>query len=446
MYIKLIYPKMSRRPMDTDLKLRMSPPLGLYTIANMFRDKHKVVVVNENIEPINYDDGPDIVGISMSLDAYPRAVEISKRFREKGIKVVGGGIHVTTAPEFISNNVFDTLCIGPAELTWPQIIKDVQQGVLKQRYTCTRPIKSEEIVGPAYDLIRKNEEYLFCNVMHASRGCPFRCDFCYNSSLNRSYVARPISSILQEIRQMGRKHILLIDDNIFGSSKWLKEFLAAVKPLKIKWHCAISINIAEHPKLLDEMYASGCRGMFIGFESISPDSINSVHKVQNHTTTYEDAIEAIHSRGIMINGSFVFGLDSDTPKTFRATLDWIVKNKIETVTSHILTPYPGTRLYKQMEEEGRITSNDLSLYNTAHVVFKPLHLTPDQLYDGYLWMYEQVYSFKNILRRIPKSREQIIPYLLFNLVYRKFGKWTDKLCKIITYKRLGKIVETLSGC
>lgn len=193
------------------------------------------------------------------------------------------------------------------------------------------------------------------------------------------------------------------------------------------------------------MKESGCKSLFIGFESINSDSINNVHKIQNSTGKYEKAIKAIHDRGIMINGSFVFGLDGDTPETFKATLDWIVKNKIETVTSHILTSYPGTALYDRMKNEGRIISDDLSLYNTANVVFKPRGMTEKELYDGYIWIYKQVYSLKNIFKRIPESKGQRISYLLFNLLYRKYGKFTDFLCKRITYKRIGIIAERLSN-
>ena len=172
--------------------------------------------------------------------------------------------------------------------------------------------------------------------------------------------------------------------------------------------------------------------------------MQNVHKVQNSTREYEQAIAAIHKRGIMINVSFVFGLDGDTPETFDATVDWIVKNRIETVTSHILTPYPGTALYDRMQDAGRITSHDLSLYNTAHVVFQPLGMTADELYKGYLHVYDKVYSLKNIWKRLPETRSQRMPYLIFNLLYRKYGRFTDLVCKFITYQRMGKIGEQLA--
>jgi len=240
------------------------------------------------------------------------------------------------------------------------------------------------------------------------------------------------------------KHIMFIDDNFVGNREWTKAFMTAIKPLKIKWNAAVSINVAYDGELLDMMKESGCQSLFIGFESINPKSITDVHKVQNSTENYEKAIKAIHDRGIMINASFVFGLDGDTKETFQTTLDWIVKNRIETVTSHILTPYPGTALYDRMAKEGRIVTDDLSLYNTANVVFQPVNMTSEELYEGYLWIYKQIYSLKNIWKRMPKSKNQRAPYLLFNFLYRKYGKFTDWICKCITYKRIGILAEKMA--
>lgn len=439
MYIKLIQPQMLKRPMDTDLKIHMAPPLGLLTVANLLRKDHKVVLENENVQEIHYDQ-PDIVGISVTVDVFPRAMEISKRFREHGCIVVAGGIHITTASETIPPDAFDILCIGQAEGTWPAIISDYQKGDLKKIYRCSGEIRADQIVSPAYDLL-KTAPYLYCNVVHTSRGCPYRCDFCYNSSAAHQYINRRIEDVIRDIRAIGLRHVMFIDDNFTGNPAWTRRFLNAIKPMKLKWNAAVSINVANDPELLDLMRDSGCRSLFIGFESVNPASIAEVHKTHNTLIQYEKAVEENHSRGIMINGSFVFGLDGDTPATFQATLDWIVRNKIETVTSHILTPYPGTVLFDRMKAEGRIVTNDLSLYNTAHVVYRPQNMTADELYQGYLWMYRQIYSLKNIWRRLPDAKVQRSTYLLFNLLYRKFGRLTDWLCRKVTYERIGKLAQ-----
>ncbi len=443
MYIKLIQPKMEKRPMDNDIKIRMSPPLGLLTIINILRDEHRVVLENENIQEICYDDTPDIVGISVTVDVLPRAIEIARKFRKRNIPVVAGGIHITSAAETIPPDSFDVLCIGAAEGTWPDIVNDFQNGSLKRLYRCGCNLGGDDIASPAYDILKKSE-YLYCNVVHTSRGCPFRCDFCYNSGKEHVYINRAIEDVIADIRAVKSRHIMFIDDNFAGNRKWTCDFLKAIAPMNLKWNAAVSINAAFDSELLDLMAESGCQSLFIGFESINPKSIGDVHKLQNNTDKYEEAIRAIHKRGIMINASFVFGLDGDTKETFKNTLDWIVKNRLETVTSHILTPYPGTELYNRLKNQGRIITDDLSLYNTSHVVFKPVGMTAEELYSGYIDIYKKIYSFKNIFRRMPKARKQLAPYLLFNLMYRKFGKFTDFLCKLITYKRIGLWAEKLS--
>lgn len=442
MYVKLIQPKMKMRPMDTELKTSMSPPLGLYTIASLLRHEHTVVVQNANIEDIEYDT-PDIVGIMVTLDMLPAAIKIAERFREKQVPVVAGGVHVTTAPDTIPHDAFDALCIGAAEGTWPHIMNDLAAGCLKPVYRCSSAFTGRDIVSPAYDMIPK-DKYLYCNIIHTSRGCPFKCDFCYNSFGGHRYIHREINDIVEEIKQIGSKHIMIIDDNFIGDPQWTKELLRAFIPLKIKWNAAVSINVASIPGMLDLMAESGCQGLFIGFESINADSISSVNKTQNRRADYERAIEEIHKRGIMINASFVFGLDEDTPDVFRKTLDWIVEQKLETITSHILTPYPGTTLYNQFVHDNRLTSDDLSCYNTAHVVFRPKNMTPEQLYQGYLWIYKELYTFKNIIKRLPRAKKQWPAYLMFNLVYRKYGKFTDKLCRRFTYERIGRLAERIS--
>ena len=442
MYVKLIQPRMEKRPMDTDLKIHMSPPLGLLTVANLLRGEHRVVLENENVESIRYDDRPDVVGISVTVNVLPRAIEIARRFREKGCVVVAGGIHITAAYDTIPEDAFDALCIGHAEGTWPQIMRDVQAGTLKRIYRCDPALKREEMVSPAYDMLREGP-YLYCNIVHTSRGCPYRCDFCYNSCADSRYVRRSIPDVLRDIEQTGLKHVMFIDDNFAGNPAWTRELLRAILPLKLKWNAAVSIDAAMDGALLDLMKESGCRSLFIGFESVNPASLSDVHKHQNRREQFETAVREIHRRGIMVNASFVFGLDGDTPETFRATLDWIVKNRIETVTSHILTPYPGTTLYARMKDDGRIRTDDLSLYDTAHVVFEPKGMSSKELYDGYIQIYKNIYSLKNILRRMPEAREQRSAYLLFNLLYRKFGRLTDGLCRLVGYHRIGRLAQRI---
>ena len=438
----LIQPKMRMRPMDTTLKTRMSPSLGLLTVAQAIRDESEIKLINENVgDKIDFDDKVDLVGITVTVDTLPRAIEIAEGFQKRGVKVVAGGIQITCCPES-AKGYFDVLSIGYAEGTWPFIIRDYKSGCLKNVYTCIK-IKPEEILSPAYDLL-DYRKYLYVNVVSASRGCPFKCEFCYNSAKNirDSFVNRRIEDVIADIKALKRKHIMFIDDNFIGNPKWTREFLERIKPMKIKWNAAVSANVADIPGMLDLMKESGCQGLFIGFESLNEDSIKTAQKGQNNVAKYEWIISEIHKRGIMINASFVFGLDDDDETTFPRTLEWIVKNKIETVTSHILTPYPGTAQHQRMHEEGRITSYEQEKYTTSEVVYTPKKLTPERLKAGYLKIYKDIYSFKNIFKRMPEYQRW--GYLLFNFAYRRYGGITEKICEIIGYNRIGYVCEKLS--
>ena len=444
MKIKLIQPAMIQRPMDTKLKTRMAPSLALLTLANLTPKEHEVIIENENVESINFDEKVDLVAITVTVDVMNRAIEIAKEFRKRSVKVVAGGIHITADPKG-AYGYFDAICVGMAERIWQRILFDAQNDSLKEIYNDMLSISGQEIVSPDYDII-DNSKYLYTNIISTSRGCPFECDFCYNSSqsVHKAYINRPIEDVIREIKTLRTRHIMFIDDNFIGNPSWTKKFLAQIKPLGLKYNAAVTSNIVDMPDILDDLKESGCQSLFIGFESINDKAIDSVNKVQNSVGKYERLVEELHKRGIMINASFVFGLDEDDSSVFEKTLDWIVKNKIETVTSHILTPYPGTRLYENLHKQGRITDFDLSKYNTANVVYRPKNMTQEELYDGYLWIYKEVYSFKNIIKRLPNSKKQWIPYLAFNLLYRRFGKLTEKICEIISFRRVGSITRWFS--
>ena len=444
MKIKLISPKMSLRPMDSEFKRRISPSLSLVTIAALIEGKHFVYIEDENAQEINFNDSPDLVGITANVDTAKRAYEIASKYKEKNVLTILGGIHVSANPEEALKHA-DSVCIGEAEEIMEEIILDAQQGTLKQRYYNPRPTGSQNIPLANWSLINKFK-YLYTNIICSSRGCPFKCDFCYNSSsyVHNKYRNRPIDSILKEIQRLGTRQVMFIDDNFIGNPYHTMELVRKLKPLELTWHAAASANIVHMPKLLDEMKDSGCKSLFIGFESINDESIKSVHKVQNNISLYEKLVQELHSRGIMINASVVFGFDNDNAHVFKNTLDWLAKNKIETMTAHILTPYPGTVLYKKLLLENRIIDFDINHYNTANVVYKPKNMTSGELYQGYLWAYDQFYSFKNILKRLPEDKSQRTSYLLFNFGYRKFGKITSLFGKPGLMNLIGKLGRRLA--
>lgn len=432
------------RPMDTGLKIRMSPCLGLYVIANLLRNTHDVIVESENVQKLNLKQKVDLVGISVTVDTLDRAIEIAQKYKALNIPVIAGGIHISACAEECLQ-YFDAVCAGPCETVLPQMINDLQSGNLQKIYYCKQPLSAENIVSPAYDLI-KNSKYLYCNIIFTSYGCPYKCKFCYNSceAYKDIYVQKPIEQVLSEIKQINRRHVMFIDDNFIGNPTYTMQLLQAIKPLKIKWNAAVSANIVDMPDLLDEMQVSGCQGLFIGFESLRKTALENVNKYQNQTEKYEKLVYEIHKRGIMINASFVFGLDGDDKTVFDETVKWIIDNKIETVTSHILTPYPGTELYEKLLKENRITCFDYSKYNTSNVVFIPQNMTAEELRKGYLRVYKKVYSFKNIFKRIPAAKKQRKPYLFFNFFYRKFGKFSNIVCQIFGYKRIAFLAAKMS--
>jgi len=441
MNILLIQPKMNKRPMDTDLKTRMSPPLALFTLLNLTPPGHETRIVNENIEKIPYDYPADVVGLTVTLDVFPRACAIAKKFQSRGIPVVAGGIHITCCPEKCVSH-FDAVCVGPAERVWADMLEDAAAGRLRKIYQDTDGFRGDEIVSPNYDAIDR-KKYLFTNIVTTSRGCPCRCDFCYNSCDNSLYVRRPVSDVIRDIQSLHTRHIYFVDDNFIGDPAYTRELLLRLKDMDIKWNAAVTTKILNQLDLLDLMVETGCQSLFIGFESINDAALAGVHK-DNRFEQYDRLAEELHRRGVMINASMVFGLDGDGPEVFGNTLGWLVDNKIETLTAHILTPYPGTRLYTRMDQTGRIDDRDLSHYNTAHVVFRPLNIGVKELCRGYLKIYKQFYSLRNIFRRRPENSRQRKPYFLFNFFYRKYGRFSAALCKIIPMNLLGRFAEWIS--
>ncbi|KGK81036.1 radical SAM protein [Desulfosporosinus sp. HMP52] len=427
MKIKLIQPKMSLRPMDSEFKRLMSPSLSLLVLAALTPKEHSIIIEDENANLLNLEDSPDLVGITVNIDTSNRGYQIAEYYRKKKVPVILGGIHVSANPEE-ALQFADSVCIGEAENVWLDILSDVSLGQLKPKYYSTKIADPSKIPIPRWSLTPSGK-YLYTNIIVASRGCPFN---------------RPIANVLEEIKQLKTKHVMFIDDNLIGDIGWTRAFLEEIKPLGLKWNAAVSANILNHLDVLDQMQESGCQSLFIGFESINEQSIRSVQKFQNKRENYERLIHELHKRGIMVNASLVFGFDHDSPQVFQNTLDWLVKNKVETMTAHILTPYPGTILYERFFSEGRIVDFDLSHYNTANVVFSPKQMSQKELLEGYLWIYKEFYSFKNIFKRIPDHPKQKVPYLLFSLIYRKFGKLISKIASFGFMSSVGRLARKLS--
>ena len=420
MTIWLIRLKIQLRPMDSYFKQCMSPPLALYIIKQITPAQHAVHIIDLNLNMKLPKEKPDLVGITATVDNTPDACELSRVFRAQGVKTVVGGIHAMANPDYFIDD-FNSVCTGNAELVWAQILTDAEQDTLKKIYANPRPLESRDI--PVIEAPPEGKNYLFDNAVTATRGCPFSCDFCYNSSLKRPLVTRNIDDVSKEIDKLGTKHVLFVDDNFIADVSYARRLTERLGAMGVTWGCAVSFNILRHLDLMDRMAVCGCKTLFIGFETLNAESLASMNKKQNNMQKYEKLVEEIHARGMMINASIMLGLDEDTKESIRASIRQLIDWRVDTLTTHILTPYPGTRFYEKMKESGRIINDDLSKYNTAHVVFQPARISKDALYREYLRVYKTFYSWRNIFRRSPSdNRVRRISYLLFNIIYRKLGK------------------------
>ncbi len=445
MKIKLISPLTCLRPMDSLWKTRMAPPISLLVLSALTPKHHQITMVDENIKKNDFKDNPDLVGITIKVDTFCRAAEIASKYRSRGIPVVVGGVHATAVPEQCAE-IADAVVIGEGETLWPLLLREFENGIpLKKFYRNETPVDISTVPVPDWSLLQENN-YLFTNTLRIGRGCPWTCDFCYNScrNMNSHYRMKPISNILREIESLKTNHVMFIDDNFIGNPQKSRLLLKEFKKLNLTWHTAVSANIGQHEDILDDMAESGCKTLFIGFESVNRDNISAAGKKQNKIETYNDTVKKIHDRKMMVNASFAFGFDGDTPNVFNDTLKWLETNKVETMTGHILTPYPGTVLYERWLREGRIIDHDLTHYDTAHVVFKPFGMSPEDLSKGYLKIYDDFYSWASILKRMPEAREQRIAYLEFALFYRKLGKITSWFGEKVGMRRMAKLATALA--
>lgn len=444
MWIKLISPRFSRRPMDSAWKTRMSPPLGLLAVGALTPPEHRVTLADENVERVDFGDKPDLVAFSVTADTFNRASDVARLYRARGVKTVMGGIHPTACPEDCLRET-DAVVVGEAEGSWPRLVQDRADGRLERLYRPLGPVDLTSVPLPRWDLIQGNR-YLFTNTLTIGRGCPWRCEFCYNSSTNieARYRTKALDQIRNEIQSLGIRHVMFIDDNFIGDPPFARRLTAMLGQMDLTWHAAVSADIGRHDGLLEAMAAAGCRSLFIGFETLNPENLMHCRKTQNRVEAYDATIGRIHELGMMVNASVVFGFDQDGPAVFEETVDWLERNRVSTMTGHILTPYPGTRLHRRMEREGRIVTRDLRLYNTAHAVFKPARMTPEELERGYRRAYNRFYSWRSIGARLPVMADQRAAYLMFNLCYRKFGKVTSYAGRAIGMRPLAKLAKALS--
>jgi len=420
MRIKLIYPRMNKTCRGTAVKSRLAPPQGLLALAAVTPEKHAVTIVDENVMRLDTHDRPDLVGITVYVATAPRAYALADAYRARDVPVVLGGLHVSALPSEARRHA-DAVVVGEAERIWPVLLSDLERGRLQARYESEPPPLNglprlpREMIGPL--------TYLTRNSLLAARGCNRRCAFCYRSSLPRSKLrTRPVEEVVAEASNLEGHAIVLLDDNLAADRAYARRLFAALRGLDKVWMGAASIDVAEDERLLDLMAESGCCSLFIGIESLNQRNLDAVRKGSNRTALYEEHVQRIRARGIMINGSFVFGFDHDGPAVFDETVSWAVANRLDTATFHILTPYPGTPLFKKLAEEGRILDRDWAHYDTAHVVFQPRGMSVDQLQAGYERAYDLFYRWSAILQRASADGWGRLPRLMLNVGYKRMNR------------------------
>jgi radical SAM superfamily enzyme YgiQ (UPF0313 family) len=383
-------------PLFRPVKYSLFPPLGLATLAAYLSPDDQAVLTDEHVERAKLDDRPDLVVIQVYITSARRAYEIADHYRRLGVYVVLGGLHVTSLPDEAAQHA-DSIFLGPGEDTWPQFLADFRAKRPQKRYES----RIRTLVGlpPIRRDLIKRHLYLVPNSIVVTRGCPHVCDFCYKQAFfqgGKSFYTQPVDDALSEISRLPGKHLYFLDDHLFGHKRFANDLFAGMRGMGRVWQAAGTVNSVLEFNLLEKAASCGLRSLFVGFETTNVASLKSSRKFQNINRSYEDAIKRIHDAGVMVNGSFVFGMDEDDESVFERTVEWAVEQGIETATFHILTPYPGTQLYERMKKEGRLLHSDWDLYDTRHTVFQPAKMTPGQLEDGYWRAYRNFYTWKNI--------------------------------------------------
>jgi len=446
MKVKMILPALTEAnsPFWRPIKYSLFPPLGLATLAAYLDSEDEVSIVDEHVEKLEMDDEPDLVVIQVYITSAYRAYEIADRYRAKGAYICLGGLHVTSLPEEAAQHA-DTIFIGPGEDIWPAFLSDYRAGQPKREYH-SRTRTMADIPYPRRELIKRNL-YLVPNSIVVSRGCPYRCDFCYKEAFfkgGKSFYTLTVDRALAEIESLPGKHLYFLDDHLFGNPFFASGLFEGMRGMGRLWQAAGTVGSILKPGLMEKAVESGLRSLFVGFETLNPSNLKLQHKYQNLDRDYSQAIRRLHDLGVMVNASFVFGMDEDDSSVFDRTVEWAIQQGIETATFHILTPYPDTVLYKNMEREKRILTSNWDLYDTWHTVFKPLKMSPEALEKGYWRAYDDFYKWNNILRSsfVHDQAFDVLRHLAYTGGWKKFEPLWDW---VIRAKRVANFLPLLES-
>lgn len=419
MKIGLIYPSINfngrRMRIKGNHRKGFFPPLNLCTLAGLTPSDIEVSLCDENNSEIDFSAEYDLVGITSMTGTAPRMYQIADTFRARGVPVVLGGSHVSALPEEALEHA-DAAVVGEAEETWPLLIRDFQAGKMKPLYRgehqpdlCNIPLPRRKILKPG--------GYYYTNTVQTTRGCPFDCSFCSVTKMfGGKYRFRPVDEVLDEIANLNGLNVIgFTDDNIMANKNRSMELFERLRELKIVWGGQATIFNLDDEELLDSAYQSGCRALFLGLESTSPESLKDANKDKiNDPRRYLEIIGKLNKRKIRLLGSFVFGFDNDTESVFEETVEFAIKAKLTLAQFSVLTPFPGTDLYRKLDDEGRIFTKDWSKYYQGEVVFHPAKMSAETLRRGQKWAWDKFYQHRSIIKRTWRLRGWFPPTWLAN--------------------------------
>ncbi len=414
-------------------KQAFTTPLFFAVFNGLTPGNHEKIFINDIVEKIDFDQEYDIVAITVMTVQADRAYQIADIFREKGTTVILGGVHPTVLPEDAKKHA-DSVVVGEAENLWHAILEDYENNSLKDFYKDTSfpsldtvPISSYENIN--LDIYTRNPGKKMPPLpLYATRGCPYGCKFCSVTKIfGKSYRMKPVEHVIKEIEELqklGVTDIFLVDDNIAFKPEYSRKLFKALKKTGINWLSQISTTVLKNPDLIELAADSGCFALFVGIESINSDSLVFAQKGFNKTDEYITLFNKLNDAGIMPLYSFIFGFDTDTPEQFQATLDYLEKNKIYYPIFWLMTPLPGSELYDELKEEGRINENKTwSEFGATSVVFKPKNFTEHELTDYYWETYQKFYSYKKIIPHSIngfKKNKNSFKTFMNNLLYQSF--------------------------
>lgn len=375
------------------------PSMALALLAKITPPEIEVSIVDEIIKPFNFDVKVDLVGITVSSKTAVRSYEIADELRKRGVSVVMGGVHPTVVPQEAIEHA-DAVVIGEAEGVWNKLLDDFDMGSLQKFYKNYSYPDIQNYPIPNRDLLQKNK-YITTNFVQTSRGCPHNCNFCSVPIMFGTKIRlRSVDNVIKEIKTLSGKDIIFLDDNIAEKKSFAKELFTKLIPLKKKWLGQSSVTIVNDKEMLKLLYKSGCRGLLVGFESISGAELKEAGKKQNIKNDYFETIKILHDNGIVILGSFILGLDTQDKFYFEKLLEFLYKSKIDIAEFCILMPYPGTRLYQRLKQENRLIDDKWWFkFEANDVVFKPKLMTREQLYQGWIWTIKEFYKMRPMLQR-----------------------------------------------